>query len=325
MMPPKVLTPIQATPIPEDDFRQATPAELLSLGKTLQRAGTPFVTAMSVQKPRSLDRIREAIGREAELAGEEFYYSWKQGGELVEGPSIGLANSLFREWGNCAQTVELQENDVAFYITPRFIDLQTGSQSERVFRQRKSQVAGKYDPDRKLDMALQIGQSKAIRNVVVNAVPRWLVSEAVQKAKDAVVKGLDPSKLDEYRNIIISEFAKLKVSKDQLIEKVGRPVSEWGTRDIANFKGDLRAIRGGEAAATELFPPADAKAPAGPVTPDAAAGATIKTTPAAPASSAPSPDEQKRIQEREIAEANGGKSPTSAKPGAKKDDGHLFG
>ncbi|HEV3027694.1 MAG TPA: hypothetical protein VG457_08990, partial [Planctomycetota bacterium] len=272
---------IQATAEPVDEgFGGGSPADLLAKGNALMKAGTPFMTAVSVQKPRLLDKIVAAVLVEAELAGEEFYYSWKQGGELIEGPTIGLANTLAREWGNCALTVDLQENDDAFYLTPRFIDLEKGFQTERVFRQRKSAVQGKYEPDRKLDIALQIGQSKAIRNVVVNAVPRWLVSKAVDKAKEAVIKGIDINKIEEWRLIMVNEFKAFKVTPEQLIEKLGKPIAEWGTRDIATLKGDIRVLKTGEMTPGELFPAKEAKAPEGPLTGKTVADAILKDTPA---------------------------------------------
>lgn len=250
------------------------PEEILQSGKALQKVGTPFVTAIAVQKPRDLDKIVKAMDREAEYAGDAFWYSWTQKGEIIEGPTIGLANSLAREWGNCAVTCELQETDEAFYITARFIDLERGSQMERVFRQRKSQVQGRYDPERKLDMALQIGQSKAIRNVVVNAVPRWLVEKVIDNAKAAVAAKIDPKKLKELSEEVVKHFGQKGVKPEQLVAKAGRPMAEWTTRDIASFSADAKALKNGDVSLGDLFPaPEEPAAPSGPVTLDAAMGA----------------------------------------------------
>jgi hypothetical protein len=250
----------------DPDELPSVPQELLSQGKALMKAGTPFVTAISVQKPRDLDKIVAAIDREAEYAGDSFWYSWTdKKGNRIEGPSIGLANSLAREWTNCAVTCTLDEIPEAFYITSRFIDLEKGSQMERVFRQRKNSVAGNFDPDRKLDIALQIGQSKGIRNVVVNAVPRWLVERAIEKAKEAVVRKIDPKKLEEYKTKWLAFFAKYGVTQEQLVAKAGKPVAQWTTHDMADFQADAKALQNGEVSVGDLFPAPEAKAPAGPI------------------------------------------------------------
>jgi hypothetical protein len=279
------------------------PADLLAQGKSLMKAGTPFVTAISVQKPRDLDKVVAAIDREAEYAGDSFWYGWvDKKGNRIEGPSIGLANSLAREWTNCAVTCALEENEEAFYITSRFIDLEKGSQMERIFRQRKNSVAGNFDPDRKLDMALQIGSSKAIRNVVCNSVPRWLVERAIEKAKLAVQKKIDPKKLDEHKANALAFFKKYGVTQEQLVFKAGKPMAEWTTREIADFQADAKALQNGEASVADLFPSPETKAPEGPITGKAVADAIMPDKPAEAAPEAgPSAEEQERIRLREIA------------------------
>lgn len=297
--------PLKVEAEPFHDAPEA-PGDLLAQGKTLMKAGTPFVSAISVQKPRNLDSIVAAIDREAEYAGDSFYYGWTdKKGNRIEGPSIGLANSLAREWTNCGVTVDFQESDDVFIITPRFIDIEKGFQCERVFRQRKNVVQGNFDPDRKLDMALQIGQSKAIRNVVVNAVPRWLVERAMEKAKAAVLKGIDPNKLGEYKDQVVAYFKGRGVTAEQLVAKAGKPMAEWTTRDIADFKGDKKALENGEVSISELFPPVSPKAPEGPIksTDLPPAGGTPPAAPAtAPAAAAkpgaPSTAEQEEIRRR---------------------------
>jgi hypothetical protein len=254
---------VNATPM-EDGADLSIPQDLLSQGKALQKAGTPFVTSMAVQRPRNLDKIVAAIDREAEYAGDSFWYAWvDKKGNRIEGPSIGLANSLAREWTNCAVTCALEENDEAFYITARFIDLEKGSQMERLFRQRKGGVAGNFDPDRKLDIALQIGSSKAIRNVVTNSVPRWLVERAIEKAKEAVAAKIDPKMLDDHKAKCVEFFKKYNITVEQLVAKAGRPMAEWTTLTIAEFRADSKAILSGEVTVGDLFPAAEQKAPEG--------------------------------------------------------------
>ena len=317
-----------SSPAPGDDT--PVPGDLLEAGKTLQKIGTPFVTSITVQKPRDLDKVVAAMDREAEYAGASFYYGWKdKRGNRIGGPSIGLANSLAREWTNCAVVVDFEETEETFIITPRFIDLEKGFQSERVFRQAKNVVQGNFDPDRKLDMALQIGQSKAIRNVVVNAVPRWLVDRTVEKAKLAVIKHINPNKLGEYKTVIVSYFKAKGINQEQLVEKAGKPLAEWTTRDIAEFQGDQKAVDTGEASVRELFPPKETNpTPDGPVdltTALATAGtgkeAPTKTTEKKPAAAAETKSdemteaEKKKILEAEKKEAEGGGKSGSLFPG----------
>jgi hypothetical protein len=290
---------------------------LLAKGRAIQKVGTPFVTAITVQKPRNLDAVVKALERECEYGGDSFYYSISFGGARVEGASIGLAQAIAREWGNCAVTSEVQETDDSFLFLARFVDLERGFQIERAFRQRKDgQVAGRFDSNRKLDIAFQIGQSKATRNVICNAIPRWLVDRCIEKAKDAVAKKITPEGLEKAKQSIVDAFKKYRVTEAMLVAKLGKPRAEWTTRDIADLTGDGKAIASGEMSVAELFP-AESAQPAGPVTVDAAMNAKVVPTAQPPAtedprdSAEPSPEEQAEINRREIEEEQRGSSAAS--------------
>lgn len=255
------------TPMPEAESL-GLPAELLSQGKALQKAGTPFVTAMGVQRKRDLGRVIAAMENEAKFAGDSFYYSLPFG-EHVEGPSIGLAVSLAREWGNCAVTMDVQETDDAFLFTARFIDLETGYQLDRAYRQRKAgAVHGKFDPERKLDIAFQIGQSKAIRNVILNATPRWLQDKLVAAAKAAVAAEITPDMLLQERQKIAELFAaSFRVTLEMLTAKIGRGLPEWSAMDVATLRGNFKALQSKELTVEELFGVGERKTPAAPAGP----------------------------------------------------------
>ena len=304
-----------ATPFDGEDDLPSVPADLLNSGRTLARSGTQYVTAMGVQKPRDLGRVIEAMKQEASYARESFFYQLPFG-DQVEGPSIGLAVSLARAWGNCAVTMEVDETPDAYMFTARFIDLETGYQLDRAFRQRKQgAVHGKFDPERKQDIAFQIGQSKAIRNVILNATPRWLQDMMVDLAKAAVAAEITPEKLLQERTRIAELFAtNFRVSLEQLTAKIGRGLPDWTANDVALLRGNFKALQTKELTVAEMFGGEEKRpapeAPAGPVKDVGAkpatssvespqAGATKAPPPADTA--APSAEEAERDRQREEA------------------------
>ncbi len=152
---------------------------------------TQYHTAVRVQQPRDLDKVVAAVLREAEFAGDAFYYSFPMGGQKVEGPSVGLALAVAREWTNCAVPVDYQETAGEWIFTAHFVDLERGFTVSRVYRQKKG--VGRFkklDTERAEDMTFQAAQSRAIRNVVLAGVPRWLTDQAKERAKAAVLKGI---------------------------------------------------------------------------------------------------------------------------------------
>jgi hypothetical protein len=239
--------------------------KILSEGKAIQKVQTEFTTAISVQRPRDIDKIQKSVLREAEYAGEDFFYSWtvktKKGPQIIQGPSIGLAMCVAREWTNCAVDVQVEPGRIFDIFTACFIDIEKGFTVKRVFKQKRGIAPGRYDADRWEDMEFQKGQSKAIRSVVVSGVPRWLVNQAMDKAKDAELKNITKEGIDAATQKALKFFERYDVSEQQVIKKMGKPRNEWINEDILILRGYASEIKDGQASAKELFPQVDEVAP----------------------------------------------------------------
>lgn len=227
-------------------------------GVTAQQVKTGYMTAVQVQKPRSLDKIVDEVLCEAEYAGAEFFYAWGKGDNHVEGASIGLALAVARAWGNCAVETEVSEEGVYWVFTSHFIDLEKGFTISRNYRQsKKSVVYGKMDEFRKDDNRFQVGQSKSIRNVVKAAVPSWLVQKAIDKAKEAVVKNINKDGIAASIAKAIKTLAQHGVTEEQVMAKIGRASRhEVSVEDVIELQTAWYAISRGEESADRIFPPA---------------------------------------------------------------------
>jgi hypothetical protein len=232
----------------------------------LLRSQTQFHTAVAVQRPRNLDKVVAAVLRESEFAGDAFYYSFPMGGKKIEGPSIGLAMAVAREWSNCAVPVEYYETPTEWVFTAHFVDLERGFTVSRVYRKKKGKGAfKKLEDDRAEDMTFQAAQSRAIRNVVLAGVPRWLTDQAKERAKDAVLKGISKEGLAAATDKALKFLAGYGVSEAQVIAALGKAKHEWASEDIASLRGMASQLKDGQATAERLFPAPeikDAKPPA---------------------------------------------------------------
>jgi hypothetical protein len=226
----------------------------------LMRSQTQFHTAVAVQRPRNLDKVVAAVLREAEFAGDAFYYSFPMGGKKIEGPSIGLAMAVAREWGNCAVPVEYYETAAEWVFNAHFVDLERGFTVSRVFRKKKGKGAfKKLEDDRAEDMTFQAAQSRAIRNVVLAGVPRWLTDQAKERAKEAVLKGISKEGLATATEKALKFLAGYGITEERVIALLGKPKNEWASEDIAALRGLASQLKDGQAAAEQLFPATEAK------------------------------------------------------------------
>lgn len=184
-----------AAPPPPRDESMSSSALAVRAGHSIVRVQTQHITAMRVEVPRDLARVKSNTLFEAELMGEDFYYAWtvadkrsKTGESLISGTSVEGAMMMWNNWSNCTYEIDVvDETPTHWLLRAVALDLEKGVGTPRLFRQRKSQRVGKMDVDRAEDIAFQIGQSKAIRNALVRALPAWLVNEAKSTAENASV------------------------------------------------------------------------------------------------------------------------------------------
>lgn len=248
-------------------IRQESHSELVHSHPALAGGGTAmqvrgqYATAVSVQRPRELVNVDKRLKEEATLAGTSFYYAWGAGRDQIEGPSVKLAMAAVRVWGNCAVELQpVQETRDAWIFTAAFVDLETGYTLSRQFRQDKNwTIHGKFDAARKDDIRFQIGQSKSIRNVILNALPSWLIEHAIEAAKSGVMKGLQDAigreGIESVRDKILKYLEREGVSEEMVLYKYSRPtVKALTIEDMALMRGDWDALKSRSDTIEHLYP-----------------------------------------------------------------------
>lgn len=220
--------------------------------------GDRIIGAQAVAVYRDEARVMGKLRALAAAAGSEWGYRIpfrnrkENRTDYVEGPSIKLANDLARIYGNCDIDCRVTDIGDAWLIYARFTDFETGFSMTRPFQQRKgaSKVGG-GDDARNLDMALQIGASKAIRNVVVNALQTY-ADFAFEESRNAIVSKIGTD-LPKWRTNIRARLAE-HVAIDRVERVIGRPVGEWLAPDIAKAMAMMKGVQDGMASLDETFP-----------------------------------------------------------------------
>lgn len=214
--------------------------------------------AQLVPVPRNVEHVMKKMTVLAAQFGDKYVYSWdvkKKGGgvDTIEGGTVDLAYDLAREYGNNCTDVRQIETPSHLVFYARFTDLETGYTTTRAFQQRKNQTAGgRMDADRQLDITYQIGQSKAIRNVILKALntyAEYCIEEAKKGMYDKIKK--DP---DKYLSAIDRGLEKFEISLVDVERQVNRTKANWTIRDIANIFAKLKSVDEGMASPRDAFP-----------------------------------------------------------------------
>jgi len=195
----------------------------------------------------------------AAAAGDDWYYRFpvknkkENRTDWIEGPSIKLANDIARLYGNCEVDCRAQDLGQVILFHARFVDLETGYALTRPFQQRKgASKMGGADEARREDITFQIGASKAIRNVVVNALQTF-ADFAFEEAKQALVDKVGKD-IDKWRQRAV-ERVSAYVDIKRVEAVIGRPVKDWLAPDVARVIAMGKAVTDGMATWDESFPP----------------------------------------------------------------------
>ena len=236
--------------------------------EAIERANIDIQIATAKKYPRSLARVKNDILSTATLdeeTAESCFYvlpaRGSEGGKPIQGASVRLAEIAVSCFGNIKAGARIISNDGNF-VTAQGIchDVEKNvSVSVEVRRSIKGKN-GKTYSDNMIQVTSQAACAIAYRNAVFKVVPLALVKPALDKAMQ-LAKG-DIKSLSERRGIMVDKFAKLGITKEKLAERVGKQsIDEITLDDLQTLTGCYNALKDGEAAVDDIFPPTKKEAP----------------------------------------------------------------
>lgn len=292
--------------------------ELMEQGLTILRAENENLQTMAIQRPREVGKLSKACIDELRAFpqfAEKMYYSIpykdrsgeKEKTVMVEGPSIKAANALARHWGNNSTGWRIIGSDEErINIQGVFIDHETGMRrtAEISVSRRARKRDGTYyalAADR-LNIAIQAGGSKAVRNAINNALPIGLVEGYFAEAKRIAARGGQLSAPDSPEIDTAAISAQLAKSIQQL-EAMGVERSDMEAYILrqpkldneeaisAHLVGLITAIEEGHITLEAAFAPPDE-----PIAEPVRASEVQAKEPPAPVKKAGLPKDRQRIQ-----------------------------
>src|SRR5262252_7279355 len=242
---------------------QQMPSDLIGTGGIAER-----IIAGQQLPPRNLEKILREISLIAKSRGNDYYYRFpvkdRRAGttDYIEGPTIKLANDVARIYGKFLVETRVQDQGDSWIFYSRAFDVESYFLMERAFQQRKSQTSiDSKSYDRQQDIAFQIGQSKSIRNVIVNAL-QSICDYAFEEAKGSLVEKIGKD-LASWRQRTIEGLQNMPLDLRRAERAVGRPATAWIASDIATLIAMMHTVADGMATTDETFPSLEQAVPAG--------------------------------------------------------------
>lgn len=236
--------------------------------EAIERANIDIQIATAKKYPRSLARVKNDILSTATLdeeTAESCFYvlpaRGSEGGKPIQGASVRLAEIAVSCFGNIKAGARIISNDGNF-VTAQGIchDVEKNASVSVEVRRSIKGKNGKPYSDNMIQVTSQAACAIAYRNAVFKVVPLALVKPALDKAMQ-LAKG-DIKSLSERRGIMVDKFAKLGITKERLAERVGKQsIDEITLDDLQTLTGCYNALKDGEAAVDDIFPPTKKEAP----------------------------------------------------------------
>lgn len=208
--------------------------------------------------------INESLGRIVALAtvnpqtANECFYSLRrngaEGGNVIEGPSIRLAEIVAASWKNLRVASQIVGNDGKF-VTARGVchDLET---NVAVACEVKRRITDKYGKTYNDDMQVVTGNAAgaiAFRNAVFKVVPKAVISEAINTIKRSMIADTTQN-FEETKGKMFTVFAKKGVTKEMIYNYFEISSDEEITPEIVSeLRTTYTAITEGQATVEELF------------------------------------------------------------------------
>lgn len=281
-------------PMTKDDIaRQAEargPAsEATQIEQTRAIAQVQGALVVAQKAPRdaiaAMARIREACAH-PQLA-ERAFFSFKRGGQSVNGPSIHFATELARCWGNFDYgIIELSRNDRKGESEMLAVawDLETNTRISNGFLvpHRRDTKGGARDLTDMRDIYENNANmgARRLRECILRCLPVYVREEAQQICHQVLREG-GGEPIEQRREKLLAAFAGLGITQRQIEKRASVAADRLSPVDIANLRILYKSLQRGETTVEDEFTPAHSEAVQAALSAPETAAATETEPPAA--------------------------------------------
>lgn len=206
---------------------------------------------------RATDMILNDCTRPALAQGALYAYS--RGGSDVSGPTIRLAETMARRWGNIASGIkEISRGDGYSDCIAYAWDLETGYYDERQFRVRhwRDTKKGGYRIEDERDiyeLVANMGQRRK-RACLLSVLPGEVVEAAVAQCESTLNASADTS--PEAVQAMVKAFEAFGVSRAQVEARIQRRLDSIRPAQVVLLRKIYASLRDGMSDPSEWFDPA---------------------------------------------------------------------
>lgn len=189
---------------------------------------------------------------------ETAIYQYPRGGQKVIGPSIRLAETVARYWGNINFGIkELEQNDGESTMLAYAWDMETNTRQEKLFQVKHQRYAhGKMnditDPRDIYELTANYG-SRRLRACILGVIPGDVIEKAVEVCQHTLQTGYQ----EPLKDRLIKGLAYLKdnygITQEMVEESFGYSLESFTEQDFLKLRSINQSLKDGMAAREDFF------------------------------------------------------------------------
>lgn len=248
----------------EGEAEQHEPTSGTQMATTRQAQEVQAAMIVARRFPRdemkSLSRIVESCKRIALAEGATYEYS--RGGQTISGPSIRLAETMARAWGNLDfGIIELERKRGESTVMAYCWDLETNTRQTKVFavRHMRDTKRGSYELTDERDIYETVANNAArrLRACILGIIPGDVQDKALEQCQRTLVGKSDKPLADQIAECV-EAFKQFGVTPNMIEARVQHRLQAITPHELARLRRVFVALRDRVTDVAREFPEAEA-------------------------------------------------------------------
>lgn len=206
----------------------------------------------------AMDNIKVACSRKR--LAENAIYSYPRGGAQVEGPSIRLAETIAKYWGNIDfGIIELENRGNESVMMAYAWDLESNTRSRQIFtvkheRYTRAQGNIKLTDQRDVYEIAANMASRRLRARILSIIPGDVVDEALEVCNKTLIGQSDKPLVDRVK-VMVDSFKAVGVTQKQIELRLQKDSSAITEHELVSLRKIYKSLQDGMSKIADWFEP----------------------------------------------------------------------
>lgn len=189
---------------------------------------------------------------------ETALYEFPRGNQKVAGPSIRLAETIARYWGNINSGIkEIEQRNGESTVVAYAWDMENNTRSEKVFQVKHERYAkgkmNKLTDPRDIYELIANNGTRRLRACILSIIPGEVVDKAVEQCKNTLVTGYKEPLKDRLVKALTWLHENYGITQEMVEDRFGYKFESFTEQDFLKLRSISSSLKDGMAKREDFF------------------------------------------------------------------------